>query len=68
MAKLTKQGVRDLSHLPEGPSRGRKIETPSTIAEKQRMCSHPVDQRERSYYGYSETCLRCGARWEGDYL
>ncbi len=67
MSKLTKLGVRDLSHLPEGPSRGRVVETPSTLDEKQRMCPHPKSHWQDSPYHEYVTCTRCGHSWESSY-
>ncbi len=67
--KTTKQGVRDLNHLPEGPSRGRKIQTPESLRARELACSHPERLRERHYFGdtFYESyiaCGRCGKTWD----
>ena len=60
MSKLTRQGVRDLSSLPAGPSKGRRIELPDTTDEKQRLCAHPMSARQSSVYLGFET-IKCRA-------
>jgi len=58
--KLTRQGVRDLNHLPSKP-RGRRLELPpqQTI-----NCKHP-NKREVSLTGETY-CLDCGKNWDWD--
>lgn len=58
MAKLTKQGVRDLNHLP-GKTVGEKLEVPPIVID----CKCPSNRRVQIFSG-DTLCKDCGKMWD----
>lgn len=66
MSRLTKQGVRDLNHLP-GKSKGRRLDAPPPPVEAKLNCHHPLAFSEDMPDGGS-LCNLCGRLidWNGE--
>lgn len=61
MSKFTKQGVRDLNHLP-AKQVGRKF----TLPPEQVDCKHPKEKQRTTSQGMATICTGCGLRWDGN--
>lgn len=61
--KLTKQGVRNLDHLPS-KSRGRVLDEPPKIS---RICRHPESDRRIMHNG-DTYCSNCATIFDWDGL
>lgn len=64
MSRLTKQGVRDLNHLP-GKSKGRKLPDPPRPMPATAGCTHPTAFEEVLPDGGSY-CNLCGKTFDWD--